>query len=160
VLTRVVDYGGLFWGDVKPGHTFKPGDHRTYRPGEWVQHGWDKIQRMAPIAERHGLSLIELACYWNLAQPAVKSLVPTVIQEATEDAPLLEEKIRQLGNIRAEIPLSAEEIAEITRIGDNTGCMMLKGASKRHEVSQRADEWPMRPELLAISDKWSLGREW
>ena len=39
VLTRVVDYGGIFWDDVKPGHTFKPGDHRTYRPAGWVEHG-------------------------------------------------------------------------------------------------------------------------
>ncbi len=37
ILTRVVDHGGIFWDDVKPGHVFKPGDHRTYRPQGWVE---------------------------------------------------------------------------------------------------------------------------
>ncbi|MGH7935641.1 MAG: aldo/keto reductase, partial [Chthoniobacterales bacterium] len=32
VLTRVVDYGGLFHDDVMPGHEFAPRDHRTFRP--------------------------------------------------------------------------------------------------------------------------------
>jgi aryl-alcohol dehydrogenase-like predicted oxidoreductase len=36
VITRVVDYGGLFWDDVRPGHTFPPGDHRAFRPDGWT----------------------------------------------------------------------------------------------------------------------------
>src|SRR3954469_25396347 len=28
VITRVVDYGGMFWDDVQPGHRFAPRDHR------------------------------------------------------------------------------------------------------------------------------------
>ena len=32
VITRVVDYGGLFWGDVVPGHEFAEHDHRRFRP--------------------------------------------------------------------------------------------------------------------------------
>src|SRR6185436_11701504 len=32
LITRVVDYGGLFHDDVKPGHRFGPQDHRTFRP--------------------------------------------------------------------------------------------------------------------------------
>ena len=28
LITRVVDYGGLFWDDVRPGHVFPPRDHR------------------------------------------------------------------------------------------------------------------------------------
>ncbi len=31
IITRVVDYGGLFHDDVKPGHKFGYGDHRTFR---------------------------------------------------------------------------------------------------------------------------------
>ena len=51
VLTRVVDYGGVFHGDLGGNHVFKPGDHRTYRPAGWVEHGWAKIEKMKPIAE-------------------------------------------------------------------------------------------------------------
>jgi len=36
IVTRVVDYGGLFHDDVKPGHQFAPRDHRTFRPAGWV----------------------------------------------------------------------------------------------------------------------------
>src|SRR5204863_3936965 len=32
LITRVVDYGGMFWGDVRPGHTFAERDHRKFRP--------------------------------------------------------------------------------------------------------------------------------
>jgi hypothetical protein len=40
----------------------------------------------------------------------------------------------------------------------NTGCMALKGASRRHEGQEpRADEWPMRDDLLPVVARWSLG---
>jgi len=32
LITRVVDYGGLFWDDVRPGHAFAQHDHRAFRP--------------------------------------------------------------------------------------------------------------------------------
>ncbi|HXS45788.1 MAG TPA: aldo/keto reductase, partial [Solirubrobacteraceae bacterium] len=32
LITRVVDYGGLFWDDVRPGHAFVDRDHRGFRP--------------------------------------------------------------------------------------------------------------------------------
>src|SRR5690349_24839591 len=53
LITRVVDYGGLFWGDVRPGHAFPPRDHRTFRPQGWVEAGNEKLAQLRPIAERH-----------------------------------------------------------------------------------------------------------
>lgn len=156
VLTRVVDYGGLFHGDVKPGHVFRPGDHRTFRPKGWVEEGWKKIEQMKPIADRHGLSLLQFAMLWNLANPAVESVVPTLIQEAGPDAKPYAEKIRDLATLPAENPLTPEEVEEVRRIGDNTGCMLLKGASRRHQTSDRPDEWAMRPELEALTERWNL----
>ena len=81
VMTRVVDYGGLFWDDVKPGHAFAPRDHRTFRPEGWVQAGAEKLERLRPIAERHGLTLLQLAAQWCLAHEPVACVVPTLIQE-------------------------------------------------------------------------------
>ena len=56
VITRVVDYGGLFHDDVLPGHEFARGDHRGFRPAGWVEAGREKLDRLRPIAERHSLT--------------------------------------------------------------------------------------------------------
>jgi aryl-alcohol dehydrogenase-like predicted oxidoreductase len=160
VLTRVVDYGGLFWDDVKPGHLFRQGDHRTFRPAGWVEDGCRKIEQMRPIAEKHGLTMIQLASLWNLAHPSVESVVPTYIQEAGDAAMPIEDKIRELAALPSGNPLTPEEVESIRGMGDNTGCMLLKGASKRHASSERPDEWAMRPDLLEIGERWRLGANW
>ena len=82
LITRVVDYGGMFHDDVLPGHEFAEYDHRKFRPEGWVEEGREKLERMRPYAERHGLSMLQLACQWNLAHPAVRCVAPTLIQEA------------------------------------------------------------------------------
>ena len=84
VITRVVDYGGLFWGDVERIDDFPPHDHRRFRPDGWIEAGLGKLAAMRPIAERHGLTTMQLACLWNLAHPAVRCVAPTLIQEAGE----------------------------------------------------------------------------
>ena len=70
LITRVVDYGGLFHDDVLPGHAFAEHDHRAFRPDGWVEAGREQLERMRPIAERHGLTMLQLACAWNLAHDA------------------------------------------------------------------------------------------
>ena len=37
VITRVVDYGGLFFDDVLPGQELAPHDHRGFRPAGWIE---------------------------------------------------------------------------------------------------------------------------
>ena len=54
LITRVVDYGGLFHDDVKPGHPFPERDHRKFRPAGWVDAGNEKLDQMRPIADKHG----------------------------------------------------------------------------------------------------------
>lgn len=160
VMTRVVDHGGVFHGDLAlPGHEFKPGDHRTYRPEGWVQHGMEKAERMRPVMEKHGLTLLQFASIWNLSHPAVESVVPTFIQEAGESARPIEDKIREFAAL-PDVRLTQEEVDFVRQIGDNTGCMLLKGASKRHATSERPDEWPMRDDLLELAGRYGLGSEW
>ena len=160
VMTRVVDYGGIFHDDLDgPDHAFKPGDHRTYRPEGWVKRGMEKVETMRPLAEKYGLSMIQFASIWNLSHPSVESVVPTFIQEAGEGARLIEDKICEFGKM-PDVRFTAEEVESIRRIGDNTGCMTLKGASKRHEISERPDEWPMREELLELAGRNGLGTDW
>lgn len=160
VMTRVVDHGGVFHDDLtREGHIFKPGDHRSYRPEGWVQHGMEKADRMRPIAEKHGLTMIQFASIWNLSHPAVECVIPTFIQEAGDGARPIEDKIREFAAL-PDIRLSAEEVESVRMIGDNTGCMTLKGASKRHSISERPDEWPMREDLLATAGRYGLGTDW
>ena len=160
VMTRVVDHGGVFHDDLtREGHIFKPGDHRSYRPEGWVQHGMEKADRMRPIAEKHGLTMIQFASIWNLSHPAVECVIPTFIQEAGDGVRPIEDKIREFAAL-PDIRLSAEEVESVRMIGDNTGCMTLKGASKRHSTSERPDEWPMRDDLLATAGRYGLGTNW
>jgi aryl-alcohol dehydrogenase-like predicted oxidoreductase len=159
VLTRVVDYGGLFWGDVRPGMELAEHDHRKFRPAGWIEAGLEKLDRLRPIAERHELTPMHLACQWNLAHPAVESLAPTLIQEIGPEARPIEEKRAELAALPADQRLSAEEVAEIRAIGDNTGCMTLKGASPEHEGEERPDRWPLTDDLAAVGTRWGIDPE-
>jgi aryl-alcohol dehydrogenase-like predicted oxidoreductase len=156
VITRVVDYGGLFWGDLRPGMELAKGDHRAFRPQGWIEAGLEKLERLRPVRERLGLSPIHLACQWNLAHPAVECVAPTLIQEAGPEARPVEEKRAELAALATENPLSAADVAEIRAIGDNTGCMALKGASPQHEGEERPDRWPLSEELAAVGDRWGI----
>jgi aryl-alcohol dehydrogenase-like predicted oxidoreductase len=156
VLTRVVDYGGLFWDDVKPGHPFGPRDHRTFRPEGWVQAGAEKLERLRPIADRHGLTLLQLAAQWCLAHEPVRCVVPTLIQEPGPDARPIEDKRAELVSVSREIALDESEIAAIREIGDNTGSMSLKGADPAHEGEPRPDRWPLTPDLEEVARRWGI----
>jgi len=159
VITRVVDYGGLFWDDVEAGHPFAAHDHRRFRPEGWVERGRARLDLIRPIAARHGLTPMQLACEWNLAQPAVECVAPTLIQEERPGARPIEDKRAELAELSAERRLTDEEIAEIRRIGDNFGSMALKGASPEHEGEVRPDRWPLSPELVAAGERWGVVAE-
>ena len=159
VLTRVVDYGGLFWGDLAPGHEFPRGDHRAFRPAGWTERGHERIARMKPIADRHDLTPLQLACQWNLAHPAVACCAPTLIQESGPDARPVEDKRAELAATPAEVVLTDEEVAQLRAIGDNTGSMTLKGGVPDHEGEERSDRWALSPELVAAGERWGIEPE-
>jgi len=156
VLTRVVDYGGLFWGDVRPGMEMAEHDHRKFRPAGWIEQGLEKLDRLRPLAERHDLTPMQLACQWNLAHPAVESVAPTLIQEIGPGARPIEDKRAELAALPAELRLNDDEVAEIRAIGDNANCMVLKGASPEHEGEERPDRWPLTDDLAAVGTRWGI----
>jgi aryl-alcohol dehydrogenase-like predicted oxidoreductase len=159
VLTRVVDYGGLFWGDLVPGMELGRTDHRSFRPAGWIEAGLEKLERLAPIRERLGLTPMHLACQWNLAHPAVEAVAPTLIQEAGPEARPIEDKRAELAALSPENPLSEEDVAAIRAIGDNAGCMALKGASPQHEGDEQPDRWGLDDELAAVGGRWGIDPE-
>ena len=155
VLTRVVDYGGIFWGDMLAGTELGRTDHRSFRPAGWIEAGLEKLERTAPIRERLELTPMHLACHWNLAHPAVECVAPTLIQEAPPARPI-EDKRAELAALAAENPLSDEDVAEIRAIGDNTGSMVLKGANPAHEGGEQPDRWSLDENLAAVGDRWGI----
>ncbi len=161
ILTRVLDYGGLFHDDLTGAADLKPGDHRAYRPEGWIERGRESMEKMRTTAEKHELTMLQFAATWNLSQEPVKCTVPTFIQEAGEGKMTIEEQIKSFAALPEEAKLSAEEVEAIREIGDNTGCMQLKGASERHDGgSERPDEWAMRDDLLQVAAQFGLPQNW
>ncbi|HEY2631168.1 MAG TPA: aldo/keto reductase [Solirubrobacteraceae bacterium] len=159
LITRVVDYGGVFHGDVQPGHAFAVYDHRKFRPQGWVEAGVERLTRMRPYSERHGLTMLQLACEWNLAHGPVECVAPTLIQESGEGARPIEDKRAELARLPTENPLSADEVKELRAIGDNSGSMVLKGASVEYEGAPVADRWELGTDLQEIASRWSIAPE-
>ena len=156
VITRVVDYGGLFFDDVLPGQEMTAHDHRGFRPAGWIEAGRERIEGMRPVADRASLTLIQLACQWNLAHDPVRCVVPTLIQEAGPTARPVEDKRAELAALPSDQRLTPNDIQSIRALGDNTGCMALKGANPDHEGAERPDRWPLDEELQAIAERWSI----
>jgi len=159
VITRVVDYGGLFFDDVLPGQEMAPHDHRSFRPDGWIERGRERLERMRPIAERAGLTMIQLACQWNQAHEPVACVVPTLIQEAGAGARPVESKRAELTGLPTDLRLSAEDVEEIRAIGDNSGSMALKGASPEHSGEERPDRWDLDDHLVRVADRWGIAPE-
>jgi aryl-alcohol dehydrogenase-like predicted oxidoreductase len=156
VIARVVDYGGLFHDDLRAGHRFRPGDHRTFRPDGWVEEGLVRIERMRPVADRHGLTMLQLACSWDLAHDAVACVVPTLIQESGPAERPVEDKRADLAALPRERRLDDADVALIREIGDNTGCMALKGAVPDHAGADLPDRWSLREEHLEVAARWRI----
>jgi aryl-alcohol dehydrogenase-like predicted oxidoreductase len=155
LITRVVDYGGLFHDDVKPGHKFGPQDHRTFRPAGWVEAGAAKLDQMRDIAEKHHLTMLQLSCAWNLSQPPVKCVIPTLIQEVGANAKPIEDKLEELATLPL-VKFNEEEREIIAEIGDNKGCMDLKGSNRSHVGEALPDRWSISPDHERAGKNWDI----
>jgi aryl-alcohol dehydrogenase-like predicted oxidoreductase len=156
VITRVVDYGGLFFDDVLPGQRFPSQDHRGFRPARWIEAGRERMESMRPTAQSAGLTMIQLACQWNLAHEPVECAVPTLIQEIGAAARPVEDKRAELAALPGEIRLTSADVDEIRTLGDNTGCMALKGASPDYDGEARPDRWQLDERLADVARRWGI----
>ena len=159
VLARVVDYGGVFHGDVPDEDALPEKDHRAFRPAGWVNEARSRLENLRPIADRHGLTPLQLACQWTLAQPAVACVAPTLIQEPGAGAKSIEDKRGELAAVPERVVLDGDELAGIAEVGDNRGCMALKGGTPAHEGEEQADAWPLNDDLEAIARRWDVNPE-
>jgi aryl-alcohol dehydrogenase-like predicted oxidoreductase len=155
IITRVVDFGGIFHDDVKPGHQFGASDHRNFRPPGWIEDGVAKLDRLRSIADQYRLTPLQLACIWNLSQSPVQSVIPTLIQEVGQSGKPIEAKISELATL-PDVRLTKDEVEWIRDIGDNTGCMQLKGANRSHVTLPEPDRWGISNDLDMVARKWSI----
>jgi aryl-alcohol dehydrogenase-like predicted oxidoreductase len=155
VITRVVDYGGIFHDDVRPGHKFAQQDHRAFRPAGWVDAANEKLRGLRPFCDKYGVTMLQLACLWNLSHEPVKSVIPTLIQEIAPANKTIESKIDELASL-PDKTLSQEDIERIARIGDNKGCMALKGANRSHTTTAEADKWGLSNDLEQVGKRWGI----
>jgi aryl-alcohol dehydrogenase-like predicted oxidoreductase len=159
VITRVVDYGGLFFDDLRPGQELAKGDHRGFRPPGWIEAGRERLAGMRPIAQGAGLTMIQLACQWNLAHGPVACVAPTLIQEVGSQARSIEDKRAELAALPADLRLTAADVEAIRRLGDNTGSMALKGASAQHAGEDQPDRWGLDERLEVVANRWRIDPE-
>ncbi len=159
LITRVVDYGGLFFDDLLPGAELARGDHRGFRPAGWIEAGRERIAPMRPIARRNELTLIQLACQWNLAHGPVACTAPTLIQEVGPDARSIEHKRAELAALPAAQRLADDDVAAIRALGDNTGSMALKGANPEFEGDEQPDRWTLDEQLRSVAARWRIEPE-
>jgi len=110
---------------------------------------------LRPIAARHNLTMLQLACAWNLSQPPVKCVVPTLIQETGPEAKTIEAKADELAAL-PEVVLTRDECEFIARTGENRGCMVLKGANRSHTTTAEPDRWGLTADLEAVGRRWGI----
>ena len=156
LITRVVDYGGLFFDDLLPDQQLARGDHRGFRPEGWIEAGLERIEPMRPIAKRAGLTLIQLACQWNLAHDPVACTAPTLIQEVGPHAKSIEAKRGELAALPSQLRLTYDDVATIRALGDNTGSMLLKGASPEFSGAEQPDRWTLDEHLESVAARWEI----
>jgi hypothetical protein len=86
----------------------------------------------------------------------VECVAPTLIQESGPGARPIEAQRAELAAVPGLEALGEQDVAEIRRIGDNSGCMALKGANAEHEGEPQADRWPLDEHLLALARRWGI----
>jgi Ser/Thr protein kinase RdoA (MazF antagonist) len=86
-------------------------------------------------------------------------VAPTLIQEAGDGARLIEDKRAELAALPSELRLSNADVEQIRSLGDNTGCMALKGASPEHAGDERPDRWVLDQRLEQVARRWKIEPE-
>ena len=100
---------GLLTGKFGPNHRFESGDHRTgnklFQPQNY-QRIQQALDRLRPLAEKHGCTLGQLALAWIISQPNTCAIAGARnAQQAAENA------------AAANINLSPEDLAQMDVIG-------------------------------------------
>ena len=111
---------------------------------------------MRPIAERHGLTMLQLACHWNLAHGPVHVVAPTLIEEPGS-AKSIEDKRAELAAVGADRACSAPRRS---RRSARSATTPARCCSRAPRPTSRASRCPTAgrstPELTALAGRWGI----
>jgi aryl-alcohol dehydrogenase-like predicted oxidoreductase len=77
ILPRVPHSSGLLNEQVTPETELGEGDHRGFRPDEWYDTGWEKVEKLRFLERDGDRTMGQAAIQWLLAHDEVASVTPT-----------------------------------------------------------------------------------
>jgi aryl-alcohol dehydrogenase-like predicted oxidoreductase len=101
IIPRVPHSSGILNEQVTPETELDAGDHRGFRPDEWYDTGWEKVEQLRFLEREGERTMGQAAIQWLLAHDAVASVTPTFHTAADID---------EWTGAPATPPLSADEL--------------------------------------------------
>jgi aryl-alcohol dehydrogenase-like predicted oxidoreductase len=107
LVARVPHASGLLDGTYDPDKHFDKTDHRNHRPIKWMQAGIEAVRKLRFLYEGTDRTIGQAAILFNLATPAIKSVLPNITSE---------ENLREFAQAPDKTPLSEEEMRRIEEL--------------------------------------------
>ncbi|WP_338729956.1 aldo/keto reductase [Haladaptatus sp. DJG-WS-42] len=107
VIARVPHSSGLLNEQVRPETELEAGDHRGFRPDEWYETGWEKIETVRFLEQNGERTMAQAAIQWLLSHDEVASVTPTF--HSTDD-------ITEWAAASETPPLTDEEQARVAEL--------------------------------------------
>jgi len=107
LVARVPHASGLLDGTYDPDRHFDKTDHRNHRPIKWMQAGLEAVRKLRFLYEGTDRTIGQAAILFNLAFPAIKSVLPNITSE---------ENLREFAQAPDKTPLSEEEMRRIEEL--------------------------------------------
>ena len=106
VLARVHDNSSVLKDMIRPDTVIGRDDHRKFRDQNWKIYGAKKVELIRKFADKHGMTIHELACKWLLQQPGLTSITGTFLNE---------NEVQEAVNAVTKPNLSHDDLAELSR---------------------------------------------
>ncbi len=85
LIPRVPHSSGLLNEQVRPETELDEGDHRAYRPDEWYETGWEKLETLRFLEQDGERTMSQAALRWLLYHDSVATVTPTFRTRADID---------------------------------------------------------------------------
>jgi len=145
ILARVHDNSSVLKDVIRADTVIGRDDHRKFRDQNWKIYGAKKVELIRKFADKHGMTIHELACKWLLQQRGLTSITGTFLNE---------NEVQEAVNAVTKPNLSHEELAELSReyerdwgLGAEAHACNLK--SSTDPSGQVRSEYVAPPVLLA-----------
>jgi len=81
-------------------------DHRKFRDANWKTYGPQKVEKIRHVAQRHGMTIHQLACKWLVqANPTLTAITATLLNE---------QEIGEVCDAMRKPDLTREELRELS----------------------------------------------